>query len=70
MIFIFALPAVYALVGAIEGYLEGKVPWHGRIILLAIAAILFIPSSLLILKLLGLILLGVIFIVTREKASI
>lgn len=68
IIFIFALPAVYALVGAVEGYLEGNVPWYGRIILFVIALILFIPSSLLVIKLLSIALLIAIFSLTRERA--
>jgi len=65
-IFLFGVAGIYALVGSLQGYLEGAVSWHWRIILLSVGVLLLWPQAHLLLKLSGLSLLIVIFFITRQ----
>ena len=47
-IFIFALLGLYAFTGALQGYLENKLSWPLRAVVLVLAFLLLAPSSLVI----------------------
>jgi len=69
-IFLFGVAGIYALVGSLQGYLEGVVSWYWRIILLSIGVLLLWPQAHLLLKLGGLLLLTAVFFITRQPAKI
>ncbi|MEN8219255.1 MAG: TRAP transporter fused permease subunit [Pseudomonadota bacterium] len=70
-IFFFGVGGIYALVGALQGYLEGPVSWYWRIVLLGVGVVLLWPLAYLplLLKLGGLVLLVVVFFMTRQPAN-
>jgi TRAP transporter 4TM/12TM fusion protein len=65
-IFFFGVAGIYALVGSLQGYLEGAVSWYWRVVLLGIGVLLLWPQAYLpwLLKLGGLVLLVVVFFIT------
>ena len=67
-IFGFGVLGVYAFAGALEGYLEGPVSWKLRAVLVLAGGLLLWPHMDLLLRAGGLLLLGVVFFMTRVPA--
>ncbi|HEC83655.1 MAG: TRAP transporter permease [Candidatus Parabeggiatoa sp. nov. 2] len=68
-IFFFGTAGIYALVGALQGYLEGSVFWYWRIVLIGIGVLLLWPQLDLLFRLGGLVVLAVVFVTTRQSAT-
>lgn len=68
-IFLFGAVGIYALVGAIQGYLEGAIPWYWRIALLGIGVLLLWPQIHFSLRIGGILGLAIIFFSTRQPAK-
>ncbi len=67
VVFIFAAPGIYALAGALEGYLEAPLGWIARAAL-AVAGIALLWPGVIIVKIAALAVLAAVFAVSRRKA--
>lgn len=65
-IFLFGTVGLYALVGAIQGYLEGVIQWYWRIVLLGIGIVLLWPHTDFLLRIGAILGLTIIFFSTRQ----
>ncbi|MFW1676600.1 TRAP transporter permease [Pontibacter sp. JAM-7] len=68
-VFVFGVLGIYALAGAMEGYLEGPINWLFRLLALLTGVVLLWPDLPLVLKLVGAAVFIVLFWYSRRQAE-
>jgi len=69
-IFLFSIVGIYALAGAMEGYLEGPVNMVGRVVLTGAGLSLLFPYDQVLYEIAGLVVVITVFLITRRSPAI